>query len=65
VQTSNMAAAADSDNVFWHTNLKVLPHLQAEVIDNFISANNVVKETSIRGYKFFLEGFVHDVEGKL
>jgi len=50
---------------FWHTNLNVLSHLEAQLIDDFVSVNNVVKETSIGGYKFFLEGFVHDVKGKL
>jgi len=44
-------------------NLTVLPHLDANELDKFIEKERVVKETSIRGYRFFLEGYVHDVEG--
>ena len=48
----------------WHKNLTVLPRLSADGYDHFIEKHQVVKETTVRGYKFFLESYVHDVEGK-
>ena len=49
----------------WHTNLTVLPRLSGECVDNFVSQQSIAKETIIRGYKFFLENYIHDVQGTL
>ena len=49
----------------WHTNLTVLPRLSGECVDNFVSQQSIAKETSIRGYKFFLGNYIHDVQGTL
>ena len=61
VQTKMAVGGVDVVN--WHINLRVLPRLCAEGVEQFITQYRVVKETSVRGYKFFLEGYVHDVEG--
>ena len=49
----------------WHTNLTVLSRLSGECVDNFVSQQSIAKETSVRGYKFFLENYIHDVQGTL
>ena len=48
----------------WHKNLSILPVLPAGFIESFVEQQKTVAVTSERGYKFFLEGFVHDFEGK-
>jgi hypothetical protein len=48
----------------WHLNLSVLPKLTGETVDKFVSQQSVAKETSNRGYKFYLESYIHDVQGK-
>jgi hypothetical protein len=49
----------------WHTNLTVMPRVSGECVENFVSQQSVSKDTSIRGYKFFLENYIHDVQGTL
>ena len=51
------------DAVGWSTLLSVLPKLTGEAVDQFVKKQCVAKETSVRGYKFFLESYVHDVAG--
>lgn len=53
-----------TSDCLWHSTLSILPHISGEAIDNFVSSENVVNETTIRGYKFFLENYIHDVQGK-
>jgi hypothetical protein len=36
----------------WHCTLSILPHISGEAVDNFLSEENIVNETTIRGYKF-------------
>jgi hypothetical protein len=36
----------------WHCTLSILPHISEEAVDNFLSEENIVNETTIRGYKF-------------
>ena len=57
-----MADCYDSE-IKWHKNLTVLPVISAAAVERFISTENVVKETTIRGYKFFVESYIHNVEG--
>jgi hypothetical protein len=47
----------------WHTLLSVLPTLSGDSVDNFVKQQCVAKETSLRGYKFFVESYIHDVQG--
>jgi hypothetical protein len=47
----------------WGKNLRNLPVVSGEVMDNFVQKQSLAKETSLRGYKFFLESYVHEFEG--
>ena len=51
-------------NAKWHTSLKVLPRISGETVKYFVSQQYVAIQASVRGYKFFLEGYIHDVQGK-
>jgi hypothetical protein len=50
-------------NAHWHMHLNVLPQISGETVEVFVSSQSLAKETSIRGYKFFHESFIHDVQG--
>jgi hypothetical protein len=52
-----------TDFVRWGKNLQNLPVVSREVMDNFVKKQSLAKATSLRGYKFFLESYIHDVEG--
>jgi hypothetical protein len=39
----------------WHTLLSVLPTLSGDSVNNFVKQQCVAKETSLRGYKFFVQ----------
>ena len=41
------------------------PLINRATMDSFVLKQAVAKETSIGGYKFFLEIYIHDVEGWL
>ena len=44
-----------TDNDLWHCGLSILPRISSEAIDSFVFVENVVTETTIRGYiKLFL-----------
>jgi hypothetical protein len=47
----------------WNTLLSVLPTLSGDSIDNFVREQSVAKETTFRGYKFFVESNIHGVQG--
>lgn len=47
----------------WHEDLSCLPNISGITIEVFINLQCVAKETSIRGYKFFSEGYIHDFQG--
>ena len=49
----------------WHCNLVDTPSFTDAFIEKMASENLPVKETLTRGYKFFHESYIHDVEGKL
>ena len=57
----NMADVSD----VWHTTLSVLPFISDDTLDKFVWKQSIAKETSIRGYKFFLENYIHKFEGTL
>ena len=48
----------------WHKCLANLPPLTDAMLDELIARKKAVEVKSQRGYKFFLEGYVHDFEGK-
>ena len=48
----------------WHGGLSVLPTISGGEVDRIVNLQSVLRETSVRGYKFFLEQYIHDVEGK-
>jgi hypothetical protein len=47
----------------WITLLSVLPALSGDSVENFVKQQSVAKDTSLRGYKFFVESYIHDVQG--
>ena len=57
-------AASTSGDLTWHSSLSVLPKISGDAVDRFVSLQAIAQETSLRGYKFFLESYIHDVKGK-
>ena len=57
-----MAAGLSSTTV-WHKSLRNITVISGENLDKFVNKQGVGKQTSVRGYKFFLEGYIHNVEG--
>lgn len=49
----------------WHLCLSSLPEFSSVILEEFIDSNKATKVKSDRGYKFFLEGYVHQFEGRL
>ncbi|KAK2556425.1 hypothetical protein P5673_021662 [Acropora cervicornis] len=47
---------------FWHKNLKTVPRFSTSFIDKFTADHLPIKATLVRGYKFFYEDYIHDVE---
>ena len=59
----NMAEFAVSEHPdFWHKNLKT--RFSTSFIDKFTADHLINKATLVRGYKFFYEDYIHDVEGE-
>ena len=48
---------------FWHKNLDQIPVITGSFIEKFARENLPIKATLSRGYKFYHEGFIHDVQG--
>ena len=60
-----MAEFAESEQPdFWHKNLKTVPRFSTSFIDKFAADHLPIKATLVRGYKFFYEDYIHDVEGE-
>lgn len=59
------SASTSISSEFWHRNLVEIPSFTNAFIEKFASENLPVKVTLTRGYKFFYESYIHDVEGKL
>lgn len=47
----------------WHTDLSHFPTVCGQAVDDFVSMRCVANETGVRGYKFFLEQYIHDFQG--
>ena len=59
----NMAEFAESEHPdFWHKNLKTVPRFSKSFIDKFAADHLPIKATLVRGYKFFYEDYIHNVE---
>ena len=65
VKTSMASIMAESASEFWHRNLVDIPSFTNVFIEKMANDNLPVKVTLTRGYKFFHESYIHDVEGKL
>jgi len=63
IMVESMSTSTSSE--FWHRNLVDIPLFTNAFIDKMASENLPVKVTLTRGYKFFHESYIHDVEGKL
>jgi hypothetical protein len=49
----------------WSKNLKDIPEISHEYIDNWAEKDEKIpKAKQHKGYSNFVEGYVHDVEGK-
>jgi len=59
------SASTSISSEFWHRNLVEIPSFTNAFIEKLARENLPVKVTLTRGYKFFYESYIHDVEGKL
>lgn len=59
------SSTASISSEFWHRNLVDVPSFTNAFIEKMASENLPVKVALTRGYKFFHESYIHDVEGKL
>jgi len=51
---------------YFTTSLSTLPRLRFEDVDRIVGQHSTVKETRLsKGYKFFVEEFIHNYQGKL
>jgi len=64
---TKMASGSDKSAKpdFWHQNLSSIPKLTNSFVEKFAEKNLPIKATISRGYKFFHEEYVHDIEGKM
>ena len=56
------ASEAQAASQFWHTNLDKLPTMTASEVEEFLKKNTLAKQTTSRGYQFFIEGYLHKIE---
>ena len=60
-QKSNMASASDNgDNIFWTKTLVFVPRFSYIQINQHLKDSGR-KEIGQKGYKFFVENYIHDV----
>ena len=59
------SASTSISSEFWHRNPVDIPSFTKAFIEKMAGQNLAVKVTLTRGYKFFYESYIHDVEGKL
>lgn len=64
--TNKMATSSDSVELeFWHKNITKIPKVTNSFVEDFAEKNLPIKATVTRGYKFFHEEYIHDIEVKL
>ena len=49
---------------FWHKSLKTVPKIEHSYIYFIVKEKSPVKQSMDRGYKFFSESYIHEIEGK-
>lgn len=63
--TNKMATSSDSVELeFWHKNITKIPKVTNSFVEDFAEKNLPIKATVTRGYKFFHEEYIHDIEGE-
>jgi len=51
-------------STFWHKNINGLPKISNSYIENYAEKHLPIKFNVTRGYKFFNEDYIHDIEGE-
>ena len=49
--------------VSWTSSLERLPEIVMKDVDDFLKAEKAPKSGRVKGYKFFVEGFIHEFQG--
>ena len=49
--------------VSWTSSLERLPEIVMKDVDDFLNAEKAPKSGRVKGYKFFVEGFIHEFQG--
>ena len=47
----------------WTSSLERLPEIVMKDVDDFLNAEKAPKSGRVKGYKFFVEGFIHEFQG--
>ena len=59
------SAAPAMETPVWTTNLSCLPELTIQNVKQWASTDcNIPRAVLIKGYSNWIEGFIHDIEGK-
>jgi hypothetical protein len=53
---------ANVNSSVWHGDLSCLPIISGGTVDKFIELHYIANNTSVRGYSFFREQYMHDFE---
>lgn len=59
--TVNMSVS--SAVVYWSSSLEPLQKIGMKDVEAFVSAEKAPKSGLTKGYKFFVEGFIHEFQG--
>lgn len=52
-----------SSTDFWSSSLDLLPKIAMKDVEAFVNVNKSPKSGLTKGYKFFVEGFIHEFQG--
>ena len=47
----------------WTSSLERLPEIVMKDVDDFFNVEKAPKSGRVKGYKFFVEGFIHEFQG--
>ena len=47
----------------WTSSLERLPEIVMKDVDDFLNIEKAPKSGRVKGYKFFMEGFIHELQG--
>ena len=47
----------------WTSSLERLPEIVMEDVDDFLNVEKAPEGGRVKGYKFFVEGFIHEFQG--